>query len=154
MQQTFFTYIIVFTLNKLKGMKRILLMMVVMVATIVAHAYDYPYLTLQTASGTTTSVAVDDLVLTVSDGQLVVTNDDGSVTFTLSELSKMYFSTTASGVPTAVSTVPVADGQVEVYTTGGIFVGSYDSVAAAKSNLRSGVYVMKTNERTIKTVVK
>ena len=52
-------------------MRKILLMMTVMAATIAVHAYDYPYLTLQTADGTETSVAVDGLVLTISNGQLV-----------------------------------------------------------------------------------
>ena len=128
-------------------------MMMVMAATIAAHAYDYPYLTLQTTDGTETTVAVDELVLTVSDGQLVITNGDGTISLILSDLSKMYFASTSSGISTVMST-PTASGSVEVYTTGGILVGRYDSVATAKSQLRSGVYVMKTNDRTLKTVVK
>jgi NDP-sugar pyrophosphorylase family protein len=135
-------------------MRRILLMMMVMAATISAHAYDYPYLTLQTADGMETSVAVDELVLTISNGQLVATNGDGTVSITLSDLSKMYFSTSSSDILTAVTAFPDPDGQVEVYTTGGVLVGRYDSMATAKSKLRSGVYVMKTNEKSFKTVVR
>ena len=137
-------------------MKRLLLLLMVMAATIAAHAndYDYPYLTVKTADGTETSVAVTELVLTVSDGRLLATNGDGTVAFTLSDLSKMYFAGNSSGISTAVTTYPAPDGEVEVYTTGGILVGRYDSVATAKSKLRSGIYVMKTSDRTLKTVVR
>ena len=57
-----------------------------------AQADDYPYLTFETADGTKVSVAAADLTLTISDGKLVVNN--GAQSFTLTELSKMYFSST------------------------------------------------------------
>ena len=62
------------------------------------HADDYGYLTFETSSGTQKSVSVTSLTLTVSDGKLIARNTDGSQSFTLSELSSMFFSDTQTGV--------------------------------------------------------
>ena len=65
--------------------------------TLSAAADDYPYLTFETADGTKTSVSASSLTISVGDGKLTV----GSQEFTLSDLSKMYFSAsdeTTSGI--------------------------------------------------------
>ena len=70
--------------------------MLVLAGTLVAQADDYPYLTFQKTDGTTQPVDVSGLVLTFSNGQLIATTSSGNVTFSLMELSKMYFSTSGS----------------------------------------------------------
>ena len=69
-------------------MRRILLFFISMVATTAVFAEDYPYLTFEAVDGNKTSVSVNSLTLTVKDGKLTA----GDKTFSLSELSKMYFS--------------------------------------------------------------
>ena len=73
-------------------MKRILLYLSMLTATLAMHAEGYPYLTFQTSDGTLLSLSVSSLALSVSGTSLVCTNGDGTQTFTLSDLSKMYFS--------------------------------------------------------------
>lgn len=77
-------------------MKKILFTLLTFVgfSSAIAEDYDYPYLTIVTSGGTVKSVAASSLVLTISNGQLVAVNGDGNQTFTLSALSKMYFSKT------------------------------------------------------------
>ena len=123
-----------------------------MASTALAIAGDYIYLTLRTANGGETPLVVDKLRLTVSNGQLVATNSDGSVTFPLSELRVMYFSNDASGISTDIVSMP-NDGAVEVYTTSGVLVGSYASLTEAKATMKRGIYVIKTNDKTFKIVL-
>ena len=66
------------------------------VASLHADDYAYPYLSIEDTAGTTISISVDELTLTISGGELVATNSAGTRTFTLSELSQMYFSTEAT----------------------------------------------------------
>ena len=133
-------------------MKRLFLILSVMASTALAIAGDYIYLTLRTANGGETPLVVDNRRLTVSNGQLVATNSDGSVTFPLSELRVMYFSNDASGISTDIVSMP-NDGAVEVYTTSGVLVGSYASLTEAKATMKRGIYVIKTNDKTFKIVL-
>ena len=139
-------------------MKKLVLSTVLLAGTLVADAddYAYPYLVFQTAGGTEQSVAVDNLRITFGNGQMAVNSNDGTILLALADLGKMYFSQTAagSGGTTGVEALPTDGGQVEVYSTGGMFLGRFDSVAKAQQQLKRGVYVMKTTGKTFKTVVK
>lgn len=135
-------------------MKKTLLIIAAAAVVETAQAYDYPYLTLQKSDGTEQSVAVEQLKLTFSDGQMVLSNSDGTTTISLSDLSKMYFSTSATaGISTQISEVS-DDSPVEVYTLSGMGLGSFESVAEAKKQLKAGIYVMKSKTRTLKITVK
>ena len=70
-------------------MKKFLLLLTVLVGTLKAQAGDYTYLTFETTDGAKASVAVEGLSLTISGTTLTA----GSQQFMLSNLSKMYFST-------------------------------------------------------------
>lgn len=120
-------------------------------AVATCKAYDYPYLTFQTKDGSEQSVAVESLVLTVADGQLTLTNAETNLVLTLSDLSKMYFSDTYTGIEEVRSAG--AQGAVDVYTLSGVRVGQFASAAAAKSALGSGVYVVKSNSETQKIAI-
>jgi len=117
-----------------------------------AQAYDFPYLTFQTASGTTTTVAVEGMTITVADGQLVVQNAEGTQTFTLSTLSKMFF--TDASDATGITDTPAANEPVQVFTTGGLSMGTFDSLDKAKAALKPGVYVIKSKSKTFKIAVR
>jgi len=131
-------------------MKRFVLVLILMIGISAVRAYDYPYLVFQTTDGSSQSIEAEKLVLTFSGSQLVATNGTENLTLTVSDLSKMFFSSTTSGV----SQISEADGEVEVFTLSGIRMGSYSSVAQALKSLRSGIYVVSSKEKTIKITVK
>lgn len=129
-------------------MRRHLLLLITMIATTAVFADDYPYLTFETADGSKTSVSVNSLTLTVKDGKLTA----GDKTFSLSELSKMYFSMEeATGIENVVSSI---EGTVEVFNLRGISMGKYNSMNEAAASLKTGVYVIKSKSKTIKVSVK
>ncbi len=123
------------------------------VATAHAEDYDYPYLAFQTVDGSLQTVAAEGLVITFADGKLVASNGDGSRPFTLSDLSKMYFSTSAEEAD-AIGEVESADSPVEIYTVAGICVGRYESLKDARGSLEKGIYVVKSGSRTTKMMVR
>lgn len=135
-------------------MKKTIVFLMAMAGSVAAQAYDYPYLTIQTVDGTEKSVAVESLKLTFSDGKLVVTNSDGTQTFTLSSLSKMFFSASQTAGISDATTTTDADGSAEVYSVGGMFLGKFESIAKAKESLKPGIYVVKTKTKTLKISVK
>lgn len=92
-------------------------------------------------------------MLTIANGKLTATNSSGTESFTLTDLTKMYFSTeTTTGIK-GVST-DSTDKPVTVYDVNGREMGSYNSLEAAKSSLRQGVYVIKQDNQTFKIVVR
>ena len=133
-------------------MKRIFLFLLTVLATLTAQAYDYPYLVFQTTDGTVTAVAVEALNITSSNGNLVVTNNDGTKTFPLSTLSKMYFSTDGT---TDIDSAQTSDTtEVEVVAASGVSLGKFASLDEARKALKQGVYVVKLKEKTFKISVK
>lgn len=127
-------------------MKRNLLIGMFAIGTTAALAYDYPYLVFQTTDGNATSVEVSDLTISVNGTSLVVTNGDGTQTFTLSDLSKMYFSQTAG-----IDDIRDDNGQaVEVFRLSGQRVGSFIDLRSARQQLEKGIYIVKSNGQTSK----
>lgn len=145
-------------------MKKGLFFLLATMGLTTAHAdnYDYPYLTLQQSDGTLQSVSVESLVLTISDGKLLVTNTDGSQTFTLTALSQMHFSATDetgntddSGQATSIINAPTTlTAPVEVYTLSGISLGTFENIPQAQATLQRGIYVVKSGSQTLKIAVK
>ena len=115
-------------------------------------AEDYNYLTFETSSGTTTSVALSNLKITFANGKLVAVNSATSTSLTLSELSKMYFSNTSSTGIESVGTSTTTS--VKAYTVTGMFIGEFASVNEATQNLKKDVYVVKADDKTFKIAVK
>lgn len=118
---------------------------------------EFPYLTFVGSDGTVTSLGVESLEMTVTeDGNLVAVNGDGSKTFTLTSLAKMYFSTgdesTASGI--TMTEAEGTTGEVEVFTLTGISLGKFTDSAKAKESLEHGVYILKSKSQTFKITVR
>jgi ethanolamine utilization protein EutA (predicted chaperonin) len=125
-------------------MKKILMLLTMLVGTLAAQAEDYTYLTFETTDGAKASVSVaSDVTLTISGTTLTV----GSQSFTLTNLSKMYFST-SDETTTGISEVMKADldEATEIYDLQGHKV--------SKDQMRRGVYVIKTKQGTFKLNVK
>ncbi len=126
-------------------MKKILLLFMAIVGALTAQADDYAYLTFETTDGAKASVAVESLTLTISGTTLTA----GSQQFTLSNLAKMYFSNTdetATGIETIDNGQLTMDNSAEIYDLQGHKV--------SKSAMRKGVYIVKTNSKTYKMIVR
>ncbi len=134
-------------------MKKVLFVILLAAQTASAELYDYPYMAFQTIDGIVKTVSVSSLSLSVSNGVLIATSDDGTESFTLSDLSKMYF--TSEAVVTKVQN-PESTGssEVEVTSLAGVFCGTFPSVEAARQSLPAGMYIVKNSKETFKIAVK
>jgi len=124
-------------------MKKLFLLLTVLVTTLIVQAEGYTYLTFETTEGAKASVSVENLTLTINGTTLTA----GSQQFTLSNLSKMYFSTsdeTATGIE-EINSASIEEA-TDIYDLQGHKV--------SKEQMRKGVYIVKTNSRTYKMVVR
>lgn len=124
-------------------MKRIVLLLITMVGVLCVQAEDYPYLTFVTTDGDKISVEVSSLKLTVSGNTL----NTGSQSFTLTNLSKMYFSVTnetTTGIEDITSST--LDEATEIYDLQGHQV--------PKGQMHKGIYIIKSKNRTYKMIVR
>jgi len=117
-----------------------------------AMAGEYAYLVFTNTSGTTTALTVSNLSATVSGSTLVVTNDDGTLSFTLTELASMQFSATTP--VTALENILNGDQPVQVYSIGGTSLGTFDNLVQATQQLDRGTYVIVQTGKSQKLVVK
>ena len=104
----------------------------------------YSYLTFEMSDGAKVSVNTESLKLTISGNTLKAGNQQ----FTLTNLTKMYFSTSDESTTTGIEEVTSAtlDDAIEIYDLQGHQV--------TKAQMRKGVYIVRTKERTCKIVVK
>jgi len=128
-------------------MRKIVLFLMALVGALnVQAAENYSYLTFEMADGETISVAASSMKMTVNGNTLTV----GSQVFNLSNLKRMYFSTTDETSTTGIETTDYS--QAVVDETAEIFDLSGHKVS--KEQMRKGVYIVKTKNRTYKTTVK
>lgn len=132
-------------------MKKLLLLLTIWVGTLTAQAEDYTYLTFETTDGAKTSVSVEGLTLSISGTTLTA----GTQSFTLSNLSKMYFSDTDETTTTGISQMDnepwTMDNSAEIYDLSGKRLVNSKS---SNSQLPRGVYIVKTKNKTYKMVVR
>ena len=123
-------------------MKKLLLLIMFMTGTLSAQADGYTYLTFETTDGAKVSVEVSSLSITISGTTLTA----GSQQFTLSNLSKMYFSSLNETTGIVSITITTLDDDVEIYDLNGHKV--------TKDQLKKGVYVVKSKSGNHKIAVK
>ena len=134
-------------------MKKLVLTPLITLGTLQVQAYEYPYLVFQNTEGTTIAFAVESLTITISEGKLVAKNAEGTQSFSLGDLSKMYFTRQAD--LTGISDTDTSEDEiVEVFTTGGIKLGKYLNINEAKSSLKPGLYILKSKQKSYKIVIK
>ncbi len=102
----------------------------------------YNFLTFEMTDGAKVSVAISSLTLTINGNTLTA----GSQTFTLSNLSKMYFSNTDETTGIEEMTSTTLDEAAEIFDLQGHRI--------AKEQITKGVYIVKTKSKTQKIVVK
>lgn len=123
-------------------MKKFLLLLTALAGGATAQAEDYAFLTFETTDGERVSVPLESLTLSINGTTLTA----GSETFTIENLSKMYFSSTDEA--TAVKEISKADldEATDIYDLQGHKV--------QKEQMRRGAYIVKTKQGTCKIVVK
>lgn len=123
-------------------MKKVFLLLAIMGCSFTAQAGEYPYLTFETTDGAKVSVAASSLTISISGTTLTA----GSQSFVLSNLSKMYFSSSNQTTGIQSITVTEIDDASEIYDLNGRKV--------SKSQLKSGIYVIKNKSGNYKIAVR
>ena len=123
-------------------MKKIVFIMMALVGALTVQAEEYTYLTFETTDGAKASVDVSSLALIINGNTLTA----GSQTFTLSNLSKMYFSNTNETTAIEEITTATLDEAADIYDLQGHKV--------TKEQMKRGVYIVKTKSKTYKMIVK
>lgn len=123
-------------------MKKLIVLLTMMVGTLVAQAYDYPYLTFEKANGTKTSVSTDGLTIDLSSATLTA----GGQTFSLADLSKMYFSTLNETAIAEVEASDVSDTNCRIFDLQGREV--------SRDQMKQGVYIIKVQGENSSRVLK
>ena len=128
-------------------MKKIVLLLMTLVGALAVQAEDtYTYLTFETTDGVKASVPVSSLTLIISGNTLTA----GSESFTLSNLSKMYFSnddeTTAINEIDYSQTDDLLSESTDIYDLQGHKI--------SREQMRKGIYIIKTKSKTYKMIVK
>ena len=123
-------------------MKKTILILITLVGALTAQAADYNYLTFETTDGAKVSVPVSSLSISINGTTLTA----GSQSFTLSNLNKMYFSTTGEST-TGIEEITRAD--IDEATD----IFNLQGHKVTKEQMKRGVYIVKTKNRTYKIVV-
>ena len=92
------------------------------------------------------------MTLSVNDNSLSVTNAEGTVNFTLTDLQFMQFMTEDGQMAMRLDNVLDANAPIDVYTILGIKVGHYNSLLEAAGVLGKGSYVI-TNGKKSQTIL-
>ena len=132
-------------------MKKVLTIIALMLLVVAkGFADDYGYLTVQKQDGTEQSFVATGLKLTFSDGKMIADQNGSLTTLTLSELSKMFFTKTASAIERATL---AENSELSVYTIDGVAKGKVAN-ALDVQKMGRGVYIIKQGNKTAKVVVK
>ena len=135
-------------------MKKIMLTLALMMAIAMNAAADnyYSYLILENSDGTTLSYVANELEITFSDGNLIVSQNGTATSHPLSSLSKMFFSNSTSSIQSADEEKTAETG--EVFDLQGRRVAAQMRLADINRQLPKGVYIVKNGEKSVKFTVK
>ena len=133
-------------------MQKIGMVLVMLVCAVMAQASEYAYLVFVNQNNDTTALSVTDMTLKVQGNSLSVTNADGTVSFTLTDLQFMQFMTEDGQMAQHIDNVLDASAPIDVYTIMGVKVGHYNSLLEAAGVLGKGSYVI-TNGKNSQTII-
>ena len=123
-------------------MRTVVFGLMITVGVLSAHAGEYTFITFELNDGTKASVPATSLTMTISGNTLKAGNE----TFVLTNLSKMYFTSTNESTAIDEVTADTIDDAAEIYDLKGHKV--------TKDQMKRGVYVVKTKTKTFKMIVK
>ena len=137
--------------NRALVAKKKIILLVLLVCAGIAQAGEYAYLVFVNQNNDTTALSVKNLTLSVQENSLTVSNAEGTVNFTLTDLQFMQFMT-EDGQMSALENVLDADAPIDVYTILGVKVGHYNNLLEAAGVLGKGSYVI-TNGKNSQTIL-
>ena len=114
------------------------ILMILLVCAGMVQAGEYAYLVFVNQQNDTTALSVTDMTLRVQDNSLSVTNADGTVSFTLTDLQFMQFMTEDGQMAMRLDNVLDANAPIDVYTILGVKVGHFSSLPEAAGVLGKG----------------
>ena len=124
------------------NMKKIALFLLAFVSVQNIQAEEYSFLTFETTDGAKASISVKSLSLNISGTTLTA----GQQSFTLSNLSKMYFSSTDETTGIEEITSATLDEATDIYDLQGHKM--------TKAQMKKGIYIVKTKQGVHKILVK
>lgn len=133
-------------------MRKIGMLLAWLVCAVMAQAGEYAYLVFVNQSNDTTALSVTGMTLKINENSLTVTNAEGTVNFTLTDLQFMQFMTEDGQMAQRIDNVLDANAPIDVYTILGVKVGHYNSLPQAAGVLGKGSYVI-TNGKNSQTIV-
>lgn len=132
-------------------LKKIFIAFVVATLSGFVYADDYSHITFVTSDGLQ-SIESSNLVMTVSGNNLVATNGTTTLTLSLSQLQKMYFSD-SEGVYTSLQLTEENQTITEVFTLDGRNIGTFQSLREAVIGLNKGSYILRQGQNTQKIIL-
>lgn len=133
-------------------MRRIFLGLLGVALPLSVMSADFNKMTFEFVDGSTATVPAENLSITTTADALIVSGTDGTLNVPMSRLSKFYFSSGQSGIP--FSLPGMTEQSVIVYDVTGVRIGSFASAAEAETSLPDGLYIIKTDGKTRKFVVR
>ena len=133
-------------------MQKIGMVLAMLVCAVMAQAGEYAYLVFVNQNNDTTALSVTDMTLKVQENSLTVTNAEGTVNFTLTDLQFMQFMTEDGQMAMSIDNMLDTNAPIEVYTILGVKVGHFNSLLEAAGVLNKGSYVI-TNGKTSQTII-
>ena len=124
------------------NMKKIAFFLLAFVSVQNIQAEEYSFLTFETTDGAKASISVKSLSLNISGTTLTA----GQQSFTLSNLSKMYFSSTDETTGIEEITSATLDEATDIYDLQGHKM--------TKAQMKKGIYIVKTKQGVHKILVK
>lgn len=129
------------------------ILMILLVCAGMVQAGEYAYLVFVNQQNDTTALSVADMTLRVQDNSLSVTNADGTVNFTLTDLQFMQFMTEDGQMAMRLDNVLDANAPIDVYTILGVKVGHFSSLPEAAAVLSKGSYVITNGKTSVKVKI-
>lgn len=113
-------------------------------------AEEYPFLNIEQANGDVTTYESTGVKFTFADGKLIVNQNGSQTSFTLTDLSKMYFSTTSG-----INSIDQEDEKsYDVISISGVKLGKFQDLSDMQNKLEKGVYIIKKGQQKYKITVK
>ena len=133
-------------------MRKIGMVLAMLVCVGLAQAGEYAYLVFVNQNNDTTALSVTDMSLNVNENSLTVTNAEGTMNFTLTDLQFMQFMTESGQMAQRLDNILDANAPIDVYSILGVKVGHYSSLLEAAGVLDKGSYVI-TNGKNSQTII-
>lgn len=106
------------------------------------------FLTFRFVGGDVVSVPTESLSMIVADDQLYVSGPQVNEKFDLTALESMEFTDEYSSLTEIGS-----EDAVSAYSLKGELIGDFKSISDAEKSLEKGIYLLKTEKKTIKKII-